>query len=286
MSTSDMPNVIMTGHGRTASTALCEYFKQHPAIAVTRPKEPCFFVRPNGSQVFKGHAVYRDSPAMIFDEVEYRAMVRAEYDGGAKVVIDGSRPYFSEWEVAIPNILKYCGREVAVILGIRHPAERLISHFCLMTERGLETLPLARALEQEEERRQDNWHYDYLYMRKSVGADALTAYIDTFPKLKLYLFQDFKADVKQITQEIGRWITDQHGLEPRDYQTQKKINATGQRRWPRNPCKWIGEFGRQRKSRQAHAMIGHVSKSLQSETEKIESICSNVLGRKITLDIQ
>jgi hypothetical protein len=135
------PNLFVVGASKTGSSALHAYLDVHPAIQMSRPKEPCFFVEREQLQ--------RMWPVQAHNKVSYEltaylAMFNeqsARYHGEASV-------YYSQY----PHISGVARRihdfnpEARIIYLVRDPVTRTIRHYWQRAKELFEPLPLDKAV--------------------------------------------------------------------------------------------------------------------------------------------
>ena len=126
-------NLIVPGFGKSGTTSLHEYLALHPDICMSNPKEPNFYIEGNWQR----------------GEDWYNSLFRDE--GRARRWYGESSTAYSVWEPALERIKK-CLRQPRFIVMLRHPVERLLSHYKSFWARNLESRPLLKAVRKEEEK--------------------------------------------------------------------------------------------------------------------------------------
>ena len=120
---------FICGVQKGGTTALDSFLRDHPAIQMARVKEVHFFDDESHSweapDHAKLHAFFDDSP---------RARCRGE-----------ATPIYSYWPNAIERLRAY-NPAARLILILRHPVSRALSHWRMETSRGWETLPFSAAI--------------------------------------------------------------------------------------------------------------------------------------------
>jgi sulfotransferase family protein len=126
-------NLIVPGFGKSGTSSLHEYLALHPEICMSDPKEPNFHV---GANWQRGEDWYNS----LFHDA-----------GRARRWYGESSTAYSVWEPAMERIKK-CLHQPRFIVMLRHPVERLISHYKSFWARNVESRPLLRAVQEEEEK--------------------------------------------------------------------------------------------------------------------------------------
>ncbi len=120
-----LPTFIICGAGKSGTTALWAYLKEHPEVCMTRMKEPIFFTRMLGTReggtieapVYTGH--YEKGIAW------YESLF--EHCGCQKVRGEASTAYFYAEDAA--DLIREILPNVKLIFLLRNPVDRLYSHY-------------------------------------------------------------------------------------------------------------------------------------------------------------
>jgi len=124
------PNFFVIGAMRSATTSLCEILSLHPQVFMSKPKELNFFS--NNSVFCQGWNWYRDNFAAAH----------------AKAAIgEGSTNYTKQslYPRAAERLAEYCPN-ARLIYIVRHPLQRIESHWLHMLRMGIDPSTLAEAL--------------------------------------------------------------------------------------------------------------------------------------------
>ena len=123
---------VIAGAQKCGTTALAHFLSQHPEIGMAMPKEVHVFDAPGYS---------RDWTPEQIDE-RYRSFF--EHCPGARIRGEATPIYLFLPEIA-HELARY-NPELKLIVLLRDPVERAMSHYCMEKDRGQEHLPLWRAL--------------------------------------------------------------------------------------------------------------------------------------------
>ena len=127
-------NLIVPGFGKSGTSSLHRYLALHSDICMSDPKEPHFFACSRQWQ--RGPEWYNS----IFQN---ECRPRRWYGE--------SSTSYSVWEPALEKIKHWLPQPRFIIL-LRHPVERLLSHYNWLAAMNLETRPLLKAVREEEEK--------------------------------------------------------------------------------------------------------------------------------------
>jgi len=209
-----LPDFFLVGAAKSGTSSLWDYLSQHPDVVMSQPKEPNFFVF-DGLQLppDAGPAdtdtlyrrLYKDT---ITDLSSYTALFANA--SISSVVGEASVRYLYYPET--PERIKAIVPDARIIVMLRHPIDRLYSHYVMNLRHLFEPLSLEQALEQEAERVQQNWGYDWHYVRVSLYAEQVQRYFDLFgrDRVKVVLYDDFRKDPAAIVQDIYAYL----GVDP------------------------------------------------------------------------
>jgi hypothetical protein len=203
-----LPSFFILGAAKSGTTSLHNYLGQHPEICVSSSKEPFYF--------------------------------EAEFDRGTTYYFNR---YFAHWsdekivgEARHRNLyLPYVAQRIhgfndsaRLIVCLRNPTERAVSHWWHWYSRGLETSPLRRALELDWERiraglfyepepsvrlysetlQEDGKGYFRTYIDSGYYLEQIQRYLSLFgpEQLHFVFFDDLKLDPQGTTRDVLRFV--------------------------------------------------------------------------------
>jgi hypothetical protein len=168
-------NFLIIGAARSATTSLSQILGSHPDICFSSTKEPQFFCKEN----------WRESLN------QYHALFTKE----AKLYGEGSTNYskYPSFNTSIHADIYEYNPEMKFIYIMRHPLERIVSHYKFALERGYTTTEINKEVIENP-----------IYINTSMYYSQVKLYIDQFgrDKIKLILFDDFKKDPKKTLDEV------------------------------------------------------------------------------------
>ncbi|MCF8365879.1 MAG: sulfotransferase [Bacteroidales bacterium] len=188
-----LPNFLIVGTQKAGTSSLFDILNQHSQIYLPPVKEVHFFDR---DEVFiKGKAFY----ANYFSEA-----------GKAKAVGEASPSYLFLPEVP-GRIRQTLGDDVKIIIILRNPANRALSHYKMLFEMGLETRSLEEVLEDNLQSIRTSLNYDKAtsYLDRGMYAFQLENYFRIFPRenIRIYLFEeDFVEMRKNMIHDIQDFL--------------------------------------------------------------------------------
>ncbi len=206
MSTKRLPDFVIIGAGKSGTTSLNEYLKEHPKIFMATRKEPNFFafetLDPSIYDEEKSREYYFNSVLKIEDY--YKLFEGAKED---QLLGEVSNTYISHaqaWER-----IKHYVPNAKLIAILRHPAERLYSrYFHLVRENEI---PEGGAMEEVFNRDSVWWRRPDL-VNEGFYYDKLKPYFENFPKehIKIFLYEEFIGDTDRVLRDTFEFL----GIDP------------------------------------------------------------------------
>jgi hypothetical protein len=168
-----LPNLIVVGGLKCGTTSLHHYLNLHPQIGMSRPKELNFFV----------------------DELNWELGVdwyRSHFPGSAPVRGETSPHYTNRPRFAgvAARMRETLGPDARIVYMVRHPVDRLLSHYLHNVGGDYEDRELAEAIADPEN----------AYVRRSLYAFQLEPYLEAFdPDRVLVISREELATARDAT---------------------------------------------------------------------------------------
>jgi hypothetical protein len=200
-----LPNFLVIGAGKSGTTALHRYLKQHPEIYMSSPTQLRFFPFEDQRPNFIGPRDKEDMETTVKTIEDYRA----HFTEGARFPARGeSSPPYLYYPRAAERIRHYIP-DAKLIAILRHPADRAYSQYLMKRRDGLEPLNFGDALAAEEQRISDGWSHHWHFRRRGFYAAQLRPYFDLFKReqFRIYLYEDYVADPVGLMQDIFRFLS-------------------------------------------------------------------------------
>lgn len=170
---------MIIGAARSATTSLCRILASHPDIGFSSIKEPQFFSKDD----WRNHADH------------YHTLFIKE----AKLYGEGSTNYtkYPFFNTKIHADIFNYNPNMKFIYIMRHPVDRMISHYRFAVERGYTSNEINNEVLGNK-----------IYLETSKYYSQIKHYIDQFGKesVKLIFFDEFKNDPKKIMDEVFEFI--------------------------------------------------------------------------------
>ena len=219
-----MPTFLIIGAGKSGTTSVYHYLRQHPDVYMPRIKEPLFFA-------FEGERVNFMGPGDA--EINSRAVTTPDRyhglfaDGAGRKALGEASVAYLYYPKAAERVRRHVP-EAKLVLLLRCPADRAYANFLHALRLGREPIAnFADALEAEPERISARWSHFYHYRSKDWYYRQLSAWLQLFPREQILfnLYEYLEDDPLGMMRRIFGFI----GVDP-DYpiNTDRKFNVSGQ----------------------------------------------------------
>lgn len=176
-----LPNYLVIGAPKAATTAICTHLGRHPEVFMSHPKEPFFFAYDDVYR--KGIQWYQE----LFRDAQ-----------GKKAIGEGSTVYaqLKTFPNTLQRILEHVP-DAKIIYAVRHPLDRIVSHWVEMTSQGLTQLPFNQAVRE-----------DIQYLDASSYHFQLTQYLDHFrpERVKVVFFEEFEENPDRVLRDCFEFL--------------------------------------------------------------------------------
>ncbi len=202
MSQTRLPDFVVIGAGKSGTTSLNEYLKEHPQIFMSTRKEPNFFAfelaKESDFELESSKEFYRES---VLNLDEYLSL----FEGAKEKQLLGevSNTYLNS-EQACQRIKHYIP-DTKLIAILRHPADRLFSRYSHYVREGL--LPADGGLENVFDKSTSWWQRPDM-ITEGLYYGQLKRYYDNFPKenIRVYLYENFINDTAAVVEDIFNFL--------------------------------------------------------------------------------
>jgi hypothetical protein len=181
-----LPDFLILGAQKAGTTALYAYLREHPAITGPPWKEVSFFDR----HFWRGESWYRGH----FPNRLYLGRMRRRL--GVEPVVGEASPSYLFHPFAPERVAELVPGARLIVL-VRNPIDRALSHFQHEVALGREPLPFEQAIEQENTRMTGElvrlkdpryfshaW-WNYTYLSRGRYAEQLERWLGFFPRKQL-----------------------------------------------------------------------------------------------------
>jgi hypothetical protein len=203
-----LPNFLVIGAGRSGTTSLYEYLREHPEVFMSPVKEANYFAFPEGHEPERGPGgvlVRRDAVTTL---AEYEALF--EGAGDARAIGEASPRYL--WTPEAPARIDALLPDVRLVAILRNPVERAYASYLGLRRDGLEPEPTFEdALRADERRQREGWPFASL-IETGRYHRHLSRYYERFPadRIRVYLHDDLRTDAAGLVRDLLSFL----GVDP------------------------------------------------------------------------
>jgi len=193
-----LPNLIIPGAPKSATTSLCEYFKPHNDIFVPKIKEPRFFIEETiqnlpQSDPFREYLINSSTLTLQAYEDIYKE------SGAAKYRCDASVHYLYYHDFVIPGIKKYI-KDATIIIVLRNPVDRAFSNYTYL--KSYDNHSFEEELDLEKNRKEEGWNSFWFYVGQGFYYEQVIHYMNEFTKVKVVLMDDINKNGNAVMDDI------------------------------------------------------------------------------------
>ncbi|HEY3405718.1 MAG TPA: sulfotransferase [Ohtaekwangia sp.] len=232
MTTPILPNLLIAGSAKCATSSLHKYIAQHPEIFMSKKKEPRFITSQCTRLPLNGPKDHLVESWYVKTYPEYCGLFTEA--GEYKVIGESSADTLYFHKQTIPVIKQYLG-DPKIILVLRNPVKRAFSAYQHLVRDDRESLSFEEGLKQEQKRIDDNWELIYHYRAVSRYYEPVKAFLENFSNVKVILNEDLARRPAETLKEVFTFL----GVDP-EFQVQNlkiKHNVSGK---PRS--RWLHTF--------------------------------------------
>ena len=228
------PHFLIVGTARSGTTSLHEYLGNHTDIFMPLQKEPSFFTFYGTQPQFK-----EARNKYITSADEYLALFAGHNE---KIIGESSTPYLYFHKETIRNIIALVPdyRKIKILIILRDPSERAWSQYMHNRRDLREDLSFQEAIRQEEQRKKENWHFDFFYADKGYYYEQVKDYLENFDHVKIVFYDKLEKNPEGLLREIYEFL----GVtEPEQKKDMVRRNQSGEMK-----VKWLKKIITTRKN--------------------------------------
>ena len=212
-----LPDFLLVGAAKSATTSLYHYLSQHPGICMTSVKESWFFSFVDNPPRYVSPGVLTDVVSSVEEYLKLFAAARAGQKLG-----DASPSYLYTYRDTLRNIHALYPpsrlKDLRIIISLREPVSRAYSQYWTFRRFANEPLPFDAAVEPGviQQRRRDHWNIFYDYTGFGRYYEQVKAYLDAFGKdrVLIVLYDDIQKDPVKVCQNIFAFLGTDAGFVP------------------------------------------------------------------------
>lgn len=209
-----MIDFVITGTFKGASSTLAFELDQHPAISISEPKDPYFYLAKldptlTGPETFMKR--HRDS--CVLERNAFDALFPK--DRGTSLRGDATPLYLYCHDHAIPAI-KADNSKARIIIILRNPGDRAFSNYNHNVKDGFETRSFAECISTWEKTEVFPLHPFFHYVRAGFYDAQVAAWQAAFAHVKVVTYEQVTTNAHIVLNEIARFLGITAEFQPRD----------------------------------------------------------------------
>ena len=212
-----LPDFLLVGAAKSATTSLYHYLNQHPEIHMTSVKESWFFSFLDNPPKYASPGVLTDVISSVEEYVKLFAGARAGQKLG-----DASPSYLYTYRDTIRNIRTVypapCLKDLRIIISLREPVSRAYSQYWTFRRVANEPLSFDAAVGHGviRQRLHDNWNIFYDYTGFGHYYEQVKAYLEAFgrDRVLIVLYEDIQRDPVGVCRQIFAFLGADAGFVP------------------------------------------------------------------------
>ncbi len=243
------PNFLIVGTARAGTTSLHEYLGKHTDIFMPLQKEPCFFT------FYNQDPQYKDMRHRYTTTIQdYQELFKGHTQ---KIAGESSTPYLYFHNQTIENIklLVPDYRKIKILIVLRDPAERAYSQYMHNRRDLREPLSFEEAIAAEQNRKKENWHFDYFYTDKGFYFEQVQDYLKNFDNVKIVFYDTLEKNANKLLDDIYSFLE----VKPLENLEMIRRNQSGEMK-----VKWFKKIITTRKN----PVLNFFRKGMNRETKK------------------
>jgi hypothetical protein len=214
----NMPDFLIVGAARSATTTLFYYLDQHPDTSMSLVKEPHFFSfyshRPHYMELSRDRLDAYIYNGFSYSIEDYSSLYKPMH--ASNMLGEASTSYLYFHEQVIKNVTALYGQlanQIKIIILLRNPVDRAWSHFLFHKRNGRENLDFSTAVNPQciTTRMNQGISYNWDYLGFGRYYEQVKAYRDNFDNVLVVLTEDFTRHPVGTVMTIMRFI----GINPR-----------------------------------------------------------------------
>lgn len=207
------PDWIHIGSGKSGSTSLATYLRQHPQLFVSPVKEPRHFLSPGRRPAFTGPAdEERVNEPLVWDRAAYAELFAGRRPG--QLAGEASQTYLA-WPDA-PAAIRAHNPDTRIVAVLRQPADRAFSAWSAHRRDGFEALEtFEEAVAAEEDRIAAGYAPIWWYVARGWYGRDLTRWYEHFPadQIRVWIYEDIRRDLPGLVRELCEFLGVDPGVE-------------------------------------------------------------------------
>jgi len=221
--TINLPDFIIIGANKAATTSLSYYLSCHPEVYMSRVKEPMFFTTHPSDSATEIHEADLEKPFFTSTLPEYSSMFD-DAPGTAKSFGEASTAYLANPHIAARAIKKIVPN-VKLIAVLREPVQRAISAYKMYCGNGFEDRSFSEIVDGARNQLTINGAQGGKdYIRNGLYSQLLEPFTKLFPPSQLLIlkYDDLESKGTEFMASVCKYLE----LSPLEFDLNVKLNTS------------------------------------------------------------
>lgn len=199
-----LPDFLIVGAAKSATTSLHNYLSSHPDIFMSTPKEPKFFSFAAGIRNYNGKG---DNEVLSSVVKDYNSYVNIFHSTELyQIRGESSADNLYYYKKVIPLIKKHLSHNVKIIILLRNPVDRAFSAYKHLIRNGREDLSFFEALKAEDYRKAKQFEFLWYYKDVGLYSNQVEEYLNSFLNVKICFYEEFSDNSKVLYKDILKFL--------------------------------------------------------------------------------
>jgi len=229
--TTTLPNLLIAGSAKCATSSLHKYIAQHPEIFMSKKKEPRFITSQCTLLPLNGPKDHLVEAWYVKTYPEYCDLFKEA--GNFKVIGESSADTLYFHKKTITVIKQYLG-DPKIILVLRNPVKRAFSAYNHLVRDDRESLSFEEALQHEQQRIDNNWELIYHYRAVSRYYEPVKAFLENFSRVKVILNEDLARQPEKTLREVFEFLEVDPEFKVQNLKIKHNMSGKPRFRWLHN----------------------------------------------------
>ncbi|HNQ12121.1 MAG TPA: sulfotransferase, partial [Bacteroidia bacterium] len=191
-------NFFIVGAAKSGTTSLYHYLNSHPEIFMSELKETNYF---SSKEILEQKLFYNE--VVINEQQQYEKLFEKVKNERAIGEASVSYLYYDK----VPQRIFEYNPKAKIIILLRNPVERAISHHAMDQRMGWNNIPLSNIFDLSSKHQQiENYFQQYILLGNYFA--QVKRYFDCFGKenVKVILFEDIKKDIQTEVSHLYTYL--------------------------------------------------------------------------------
>tara|TARA_B100001057_G_scaffold500077_1_gene613349 strand:+ start:878 stop:1741 length:864 start_codon:yes stop_codon:yes gene_type:complete len=188
------PNLYIVGAAKSGTTSLHNYLDEHDDIYMSNPKELNFFSK---AEILSQNLYYD-----MYLPKNFSSYLKI-FEGGLNYKYQGESSVSYIYYEKVPKKIKDISPDAKIIIMLRNPSDRAVSHYLMDTRLGYNEHPLEDIIDKKKDLKTIELFYQQ-FIELGFYSRQVNRYLNVFGKknVKIIIFDEFVANRKRVIEDV------------------------------------------------------------------------------------